>query len=333
MPDIDGVKNEDDIDTYDQYVGAHVKVPIGDEIHTGKVVGHNCELDGTLRGRANANSILDTRTYEIEFPGGRSDEYTANIIAENMYAKCDAEGMQYNLVEGLIDHKIDVHDVDHADMYIKHGSNTKVRKTTKGWQLCVEWKDGTIGWERLADLKESNPVEVAKYAVANNLLDGPAFMRWDPHVLKKRSRIIYAVTNQYHKRTHKFGIEVPKSCDDCVRLDKENGNTLWQDTVSKEMKNVQIAFKILNGDESVPTTYQEIRCHMIFDINVEYFRCKTRFVAGGHTTDNPHVVTYASVLSRESVRITLTLDDLNDLDVNMDDIENAYLTDPITEKV
>jgi hypothetical protein len=35
-------------------------------------------------------------------------------------------------------------------------------------------------------------------------------------------------------------------------LDKENDNTLWQDAVSKEIKNVRIAFKIMNGDESVP---------------------------------------------------------------------------------
>jgi hypothetical protein len=42
-----------------------------------------------VRGRANANPMLDTRTYEIEFPDGRSDEYTANVIAENMYAQCD----------------------------------------------------------------------------------------------------------------------------------------------------------------------------------------------------------------------------------------------------
>jgi hypothetical protein len=33
--------------------------------------------------------MLDTRNYEIEFPDGRSDEYTANAIAENMYAQCD----------------------------------------------------------------------------------------------------------------------------------------------------------------------------------------------------------------------------------------------------
>jgi hypothetical protein len=31
--------------------------------------------------------------------------------------------------------------------------------------------------------------------------------------------------------------------------------------------------------------------------------------------------------------VALTLDALNDLDVKMADIENAYLTSPITEKV
>jgi hypothetical protein len=94
-------------------------------------------------GRYNANSMLDTRTYEIEFPDGRSDEYTANVIAENMYAECDAEVGQYNLMEGIIDHKKDGHAIERADMYIKNGSNTQVRKTTKGWHLCVEWNDGT----------------------------------------------------------------------------------------------------------------------------------------------------------------------------------------------
>jgi hypothetical protein len=92
MPDIDDMKEEHDVDTYDQYVEAHVRVPSGDDIRSGKVVRRKRELDGTVRGRANANPMLDTRTYEIEFPDGRSDEYTANLIAENMYAQCDIEG-------------------------------------------------------------------------------------------------------------------------------------------------------------------------------------------------------------------------------------------------
>jgi hypothetical protein len=58
-----------------------------------------------------------------------------------------------------------------------------------------------------------------------------------------------------------------------------------------------------------------------------------RFVASGHTTDNPHEMNYTSVVSRKSVRIALTLAALNDVDVKMADIENAYLTAPIMEKV
>jgi hypothetical protein len=151
--------------------------------------------------------------------------------------------------------------------------------------------------------------------------------------LQKRTIIIAAVTKRYHKQTHNFGIEVPKSWDDGVKLDKENDNTLWQYSVRKEMKNVRSAFKILNGEESAPPTYQEIHCHMIFDVKMEDFRRKARFVDVGHTTDTPHAMTYAIVVSRESVRIALTLAALNDLDVKMAVIENAYLTAPITEKV
>jgi hypothetical protein len=81
MPDIDDIKKEHDVDTYDQYVGAHIRVPIGNEIRSVKVLRRKRELDGTVRGRANANPMLDTRNYEIEFPDGRSDEYTANVIA------------------------------------------------------------------------------------------------------------------------------------------------------------------------------------------------------------------------------------------------------------
>jgi hypothetical protein len=44
-------------------------------------------------------------------------------------------------------------------------------------------------------------------------------------------------------------------------------------------------------------------------------------------------MTYASVVSSESVIIALTLAALNYLDGKMADIENAYLMAPITEKV
>lgn len=50
-------------------------------------------------------------------------------------------------------------------------------------------------------------------------------------------------------------------------------------------------------------------------------------------TDPPSAVTYSTVVSRDSVRICLTLAALNDLEVLSADVENAYLTAPCREKV
>ena len=99
------------------------------------------------------------------------------------------------------------------------------------------------------------------------------------------------------------------------------------------MAKVRIAFKILEDGTRVPPTYQQIRCHLIYNLKIENFRRKARFVAGGHTTQTPTTLTYSSVVSRESVRIALTLAALNDLEVKTSDIENAYLTAPVSEKI
>ena len=39
----------------------------------------------------------------------------------------------------------------------------------------LQWKGGTSDWVRLADLKESFPLEVAEYTQANRIDDEPAF--------------------------------------------------------------------------------------------------------------------------------------------------------------
>ena len=232
--------------------------------------------------------------YEVEFPDGQIAEYSANVIAQNMYAMCDTEGNQYLLLPGIVDHRKEETTLNHEDMYIKHGSNKQLRRTTKGWKLCVEWKDGSTSWERLADLKESNPVELAECAVVHGIDTEPAFAWWVPYTLKRRNCIIAAVNSRYHKRTHKFGIEVPKTWDDCVRLDTQNGNTLWQDAVRKEMSKVRVAFQVLDDDDSPPPTFQEIRCHLVFDVKMENFQRKARLVAGGHTTQTPASITYTN---------------------------------------
>ena len=55
------------------------------------------------------------------------------------------------------------------------------------------------------------------------------------------------------------------------------------------------------------------------------FRRQSQFVADGHKTKSPAAMTYLSVVSRDSVRIALTIAALNDLDELTCDIQNVCL--------
>ena len=181
-------------------------------------------------------------------------------------------------------------------------------------------------------MKESYPIEVAEYAVSFHIEKMPAFCWWVPKVLKKRDRILAAMkSTKYHKRTHKFGIELPKTVAEAIELDRKNNNTLWKDAIAKEMSKVRIAFKVLGEDEEITKNYQYIQCHLIFEVKLDGFIRKARFVANGTPTYVPPILTYASVVSRDTVCIALTIAALNGLEVKTSDIENAFITAPNDE--
>jgi hypothetical protein len=101
-----------------------------------------------------------------------------NVIADNMYAQIDNEGNMFQLLDEIMDHKKDDMAIDIANgtVTLKSG-NVKLKITTQGWQLLMLWKDKLMSWVKLKDLKASNPVELAEYAVANWIAEEPAF-KW-----------------------------------------------------------------------------------------------------------------------------------------------------------
>lgn len=64
------------------------------------------------------------------------------------------------------------------------------RETTKGNQVQIQWKDGSTTWNKLKDVKDSFPVELAEFAIKNDLADEPVLAWWVPRTLEKKSRII-----------------------------------------------------------------------------------------------------------------------------------------------
>ncbi len=79
--------------------------------------------------------------------------------------------------------------------------------------------------------------------------------------------------------------------------------------------------------------YKWIKCHMIFDIKIEDFQWKVRMVAGGLMTSAPTIMTYASMVSHQTIHIALTIAALNDLEVKVANILHAYISAPIKGKV
>jgi hypothetical protein len=152
-------------------------------------------------------------------------------------------------------------------------------------------------------LKEPNPVEVAEYDTRHGLTEEAACSWWVPYTLWKRNAIILAVNKRYWKRTHKCGIRVPKSIQEAYAMDEENGVHCWAESIQREMNNVRVAFKILKDGIEIPPGYQFMKCHLIFDMKFDGFKFKSRMVAGGHMVETPPFLTYALVVSRNTVRL------------------------------
>ncbi|KAL7487373.1 hypothetical protein ACHAW6_012976 [Cyclotella cf. meneghiniana] len=200
---------------------------------------------------------MDTRVYEDSC----TKELAANAIAEALYAQCDP-GATSQVVNG----------------------KKVVSRSTRSWELCCKWKDASTSWQKLSDLKESHLGQVAEFAIATGIADEPAFNCWVTRVLKKRDLIISLVkcqSTQYHKRTHKFGIEHLKTVDEAYAINKATGTTFWCDAIELEMKNVHVAVDILADGIALPPDCQYMRCHMIFDVKMEDFCRKVHLVASG----------------------------------------------------
>jgi hypothetical protein len=243
------------------YPGTEIMLPKGGSLVKGCISVCKRDRDDNPIELANSNPILDTCSYIVDFDDCNQTDITSNMMAESLYSQCDPDGNQYVLLDKIVDYQCLDSAIIFADQKIvQTNGRTYLKHSTIGWQLCCQWKDGSSSWENLIDLKESHPIETAKHAKIIGIDHEPAFNWWVSHVIKKRDQIILLVKKwnpQYLKRTHKFGIEVPKTIREALELDKKNGNTFWADAIAKEMKDDCVTFKILLDRQSAPIGYHK----------------------------------------------------------------------------
>ena len=179
-------------------------------------------------------------------------------------ASVDDNGQTSLFIDEIIGHRFTPECVNEDEGWYTTPQGAKKRViTTKGCDINVSWKDGTSSWIPLKDMKEANPLEVAEYASKSRIESHPVFAWWVPQTIKRRDKIIKQVTHRLAKKQVKFGIKVPSSVDEAMELDKANGNTLWFDAIQKELKNVIVAFKLLEPGEQLPVGSKLIPYHKI----------------------------------------------------------------------
>ena len=113
-----------------------------------------------------------------------------------MYAQCNLEENENLLLDMLVDYQKDDKEIPLTDQHITAQSRSVTFETTAGWQICCQWKEVSTSWEKLSELRESHPVQTAKFGVSQGIDHEPAFKRWVRPELKKSDRITASIRKQ-----------------------------------------------------------------------------------------------------------------------------------------
>ena len=139
-------------------------------------------------------------------------DMAANAISSNLFAQVDQDGQRFLLFNEIIDWRTDGSQIKSEDAFIRiTNGNKRMHETTKGWEVCIQCKDGRSTWNQVKDVKEAYPVHLAEYSVQNRISEQPYFAWWINYVLKKRERSVSKTASKYWQKTHKYGVKIPKS--------------------------------------------------------------------------------------------------------------------------
>ena len=192
-------------------------------------------------------------------------------------------------------------------------------------------------WVDMNAVVLQDPIPILHYVKANHLQSQQEFQNLVNYCAgeapSELSRAFKAQTKPGSPK-FKFGVQVPMGLKQAAKLDKENGNTLWQDAINIELKLLADykTFRELDPGEVLGSDYKRIPYHIVFDVKFD-LRRKARLVAGGNWTDPGREDIYSGVVSIDAVRTGFMLGELNGLTCCATDVGNAFLYGKTKEKV
>ncbi|KAG7345262.1 reverse transcriptase RNA-dependent DNA polymerase [Nitzschia inconspicua] len=297
-------------------------------------------VDGEEINRDSREKLRETIIEAIANSGGKStkDENTEFRLA---YEKSDIEEvLTYQQIMEYLDE--DERNQRVWKFNCISGHQGPLKQCDPGYKgssfnVMIEWENGEVTTEPLNIIAEDDPVTCAIYALDNDLLDTPGWMRFKK--LARRQKKLFWMANQAKLRSFRtapryiYGIEIPRDYQHALELHRKNGNTLWQDCTALELSQLKEyrTFKDIGKGKAPPPGYKKIRVHLVYACKHDGRR-KARLVADGHLTDIPIDSVYSGVVSLPGLRMMIFLAELNNLSLWATDIGNAYLEAYTLEK-
>ena len=212
------------------------------------------------------------------------------------------------------------------------------------YNVMVEWESGEVTYEPLTLISKDDPITCAVYAKKHDLLDTTRWKHLKRYAKTSKRLIRDVKQSRIHQvrasARYQHGFQVPRDYNDAMRLDKENGNTHWQDAMDLELTQIH-EYKVFkdtgkaqfhNGKVVIPDGFQKIRVHFVYAVKHDG-RFKARLVADGHLTKEPVESIHSGVVSLRSLRMVVFLSQLNNLEIWGADVGNAYLEAYTDEKL
>ena len=118
-------------------------------------------------------------------------------------------------------------------------------------------------------MKESYLIQTAQYARDRAPLRRTGFCLVGKACPEKAHSTLSKVKSKYWETTHIYGIRIPKSVQEPIAIDKENGDTKWTDYIRKEMMVIRGAMEEHDGNVIGLVGFQQlITVHIVFDVKL-----------------------------------------------------------------
>ena len=144
------MKNIDDryLADLDNLIGVQVSLPGKDGIPLlATFKKRKLDFKGHPIGSPNVNPILDFRIYELEFPDGREEEYSVNVIIEFILDQVRNNDWDASMFDEVISVRKGRDAANKGPgAYVKVNGMNRPIITTKGWSVQIRGKDGSVSF-------------------------------------------------------------------------------------------------------------------------------------------------------------------------------------------